>query len=46
MLLNAEQVAAYLREHPEFFDQNAALLADVNVPHPHGGRAISISERL
>ena len=45
MLLNADQVAAYLREHPEFFDQNGALLADVNVPHPHGGRAISISER-
>ena len=45
MLLNAEQVAAYLREHPEFFDQNGALLVDVNVPHPHGGRAISISER-
>jgi uncharacterized protein YigA (DUF484 family) len=41
----AEAVASYLQEHPEFFEQYADLLADIYIPHPHGGRAIPISER-
>jgi uncharacterized protein len=45
MSFSPEQVARYLREHPEFFEAYAALLAEVEIPHPHGGRAISISER-
>lgn len=45
MDLNAQQVAEYLRTHPEFFEANALLLADIQLPHPHGGRAISIGER-
>jgi uncharacterized protein len=45
MDLNAQQVANYLRSHPEFFEANALLLADIQLPHPHGGRAISIGER-
>jgi uncharacterized protein len=45
MLMNADQVATYLRDHPKFFEDYAPLLADVHIPHPHGGRAISISER-
>lgn len=45
MSLNSEDVARYLREHPEFFEQHAALLAEVFIPHPHGGRAISLAER-
>lgn len=43
--MKAEEVAAYLKEHPEFFEQYAELLAEIYLPHPHGGRAISISER-
>jgi uncharacterized protein YigA (DUF484 family) len=43
--MKSEQVAAYLQEHPEFFEQYADLLADIYIPHPHGGRAIPISER-
>jgi hypothetical protein len=43
--MKSEQVAAYLREHPEFFEEYADLLADIYIPHPHGGRAIPISER-
>ena len=35
----------YLKQHPEFFEENADFLATVFTPHPHGGRAISISER-
>ncbi|BAN34161.1 hypothetical protein SCD_n00312 [Sulfuricella denitrificans skB26] len=43
--MNSEAVAQYLHENPEFFEQHSALLAEVFIPHPHGGRAISIAER-
>lgn len=43
--MKPEDVAAFLREHPEFFEQYADALAEIYIPHPHGGRAISISER-
>ena len=43
--MNSEDVAGYLRDHPEFFEQYAELLAELYIPHPHGGRAIPISER-
>lgn len=43
--MNPDDVAAYLKEHPEFFENYAEVVADVMIPHPHGGRAISISER-
>lgn len=43
--MQAEDVALYLREHPEFFEDYAVMLAEVNIPHPHGGRTISLSER-
>ncbi|MDR2164694.1 MAG: DUF484 family protein [Zoogloeaceae bacterium] len=41
----AAQVAGYLQDHPQFFEQYADLLADIRIPHPHGGRTISLSER-
>lgn len=43
--MKPEEVAAYLKEHPEFFEHYANLLAEIYIPHPHGGRAIPISER-
>jgi len=43
--MKPEEVAAWLKEHPEFFEQYADLLAEITIPHPHGGRAIPISER-
>jgi uncharacterized protein YigA (DUF484 family) len=43
--MRPEEVAAWLKEHPEFFEQHADLLSEIHVPHPHGGRAIPISER-
>ncbi len=45
MKFDTEEVALYLKEHPEFLEQHAALLAEIYMPHPHGGRAISIAER-
>jgi uncharacterized protein YigA (DUF484 family) len=43
--ITSEQVARFLHDHPEFFDQYADLLALVTIPDPHTGRAISITER-
>ena len=43
--MTPEAVATFLQEHPEFFEQHADMLADIYIPHPHGGRAIPISER-
>jgi uncharacterized protein YigA (DUF484 family) len=43
--MKPEEVAKYLREHPEFFEDHAEALAEITIPHPHGGRAIPISER-
>ena len=38
-------VAQYLQEHPEFLDVHADILAKINIPDPHDGRAIPIAER-
>ena len=40
-----EDVAAYLENHPEFYEKYAEMLAGVSIPHPYGGRTISLSER-
>jgi uncharacterized protein YigA (DUF484 family) len=43
--MKAEDVAQYLLDNPQFFEDHAEMLAQVNLPHPHGGRTISLSER-
>lgn len=43
--ITADDVARFLQSNPGFFEQNAELLAHLYVPHPHGGRAISLNER-
>ena len=43
--MNSEDIAAYLKAHPEFFEQYAERMSQINIPHPHGGRSIPISER-
>jgi uncharacterized protein YigA (DUF484 family) len=43
--MEARDVSRYLREHPEFFEQYADEVAEIFVPHPHGGHAIPIAER-
>lgn len=40
-----DDVARHLRDHPEFFASHPELLAGITIPHPHGGRAISLHER-
>src|SRR5204862_6171014 len=43
--MNAEEIARFLRSHPQFFDQHPELLEAILVPHPYGGRAIPLAER-
>jgi len=42
--LDADLVAAYLKDHPEFFIGRDELLADLSLPHA-SGKAISLLER-
>src|SRR5687768_13975979 len=43
--MNEDDVATYLRLHPQFFDRHPELLEAIHVPHPYGGRAIPLAER-
>jgi len=43
--MRGEEVAQYLQNNPQFFEENAELLTQISLPHPHGGRTISLSER-
>jgi len=43
--MSPEDVARYLQDHPEFFEEHAEVLAEIHIPHPHGGGAIPLSER-
>ena len=43
--MKAEEVVRYLQDNPGFFEEYAELLAQIYIPHPHGGRAIPIAER-
>ena len=40
-----QAVADYLIQHPNFFNEFPSLPAELNIPHPHGTHAISMSER-
>ena len=43
--MTPDAVVNYLKQHPEFFEEQADFLATIMIPHPHGGRAIPLSER-
>lgn len=40
-----QEIAAYLAEHPNFFDRHGRLLTQLKVAHQTGGDAISLVER-
>ncbi|MBM7063274.1 DUF484 family protein [Pseudomonas sp. UL073] len=42
--LDAERVAAYLRQHPEFFVDHDELIPELRIPH-QPGQAVSLVER-
>ena len=43
--MRAEDVALYLQNNPQFFEAYAEMLSEVTIPHPYGGRTVSLSER-
>jgi len=43
--MDASAVADYLKKNPAFFEDYADVVAQIFVPHPHGGHAIPIAER-
>lgn len=43
--LTEDQITAYLREHPQFFEHHPALLAEMHLPSPHGNGTVSLAER-
>ncbi len=43
--LDSNTVAQYLADHPEFFQEHVALLAQVQLASPLVGRAVSLQER-
>ncbi|MDS4015065.1 MAG: DUF484 family protein [Candidatus Accumulibacter sp.] len=43
--MKADEVVHYLQNNPQFFEEHAEVLTSMVVPHPHGGRTISITER-
>ena len=43
--MKSEEIAQYLQDHPQFFEEHAELMSRMVIPHPHGGRTISITER-
>jgi uncharacterized protein len=45
MSMDASAVAEYLKQNPTFFEDYADVVAQIFVPHPHGGHAIPIAER-
>ncbi len=40
-----QDIKNYLKNHPEFFEENASLLAEIQLPSPHGSGTISLAER-
>ena len=43
--MQVDDIKAYLKNHPEFFEANAAFLAEIHLPSPHGNGTISLAER-
>lgn len=43
--MTADEVAQYLRDHPDFLIEHGDIFVQITVPHPHGGQAITLAER-
>jgi hypothetical protein len=43
--MKPDDIAHYLSEHPDFFQQRPELLGVLDIPHPQNGQAISLVER-
>jgi len=45
MNISPEQISDFLKLNPDFFLGHPELLAEITVPHPYSGQAISLGER-
>lgn len=43
--IQENDIKQYLKSHPDFFERNAHLLAELFLPSPHGKGTISLAER-
>ena len=43
--MQVQDIADYLSNHPDFFDQHPEVLTALQLPHPQNGQAISLIER-
>ncbi|MGC3963381.1 MAG: DUF484 family protein [Rhodocyclaceae bacterium] len=43
--MQEQDIIQYLLDHPQFFDDNAELLAELKLSHPSNGSVISLTER-
>ncbi len=43
--MHANDIIAFFKSHPEFFDEHPEILNQLTVPHPVNGQAISLTER-
>lgn len=43
--LQENQIEAYLRQHPQFFERHLALLSEMYLPSPYGSGTVSLAER-
>jgi uncharacterized protein YigA (DUF484 family) len=43
--MTEQEVARFLEQNPDFFERNPALIAGLALPDPHGGKALSLTER-
>lgn len=44
VIMKPEDVAQYLLDNQQFFDEYAEILADIRIPHPYADRVVSLSE--
>lgn len=43
--MKSADIAQYLLNNPQFFEDHADMLAEITLPHPYSGRTVSLSER-
>ncbi|MFJ1300483.1 DUF484 family protein [Pseudomonadota bacterium AL_CKDN230030165-1A_HGKHYDSX7] len=42
---SAQEIADFLQQNPGFFEEHAEVFSTMQIPSPHGNRAISLAER-